>query len=195
MEAYRNEDIVSTLLRHGFIELFLRMDETLLNEIWSYPGNRDKLYELITDHDAPEEARFLSSEILFLKEKKFPPDNLKNELSQLYASILGQGGSVNANIWGLPGFLNGGTGQHVVALGQTIVKDFSSLLQNTGRVYYEGSRDATQGNAYKYRIKDLAAFFLATVLNIPYTVYKEPESRDEEIEGLKQNLNKEWGRN
>jgi hypothetical protein len=32
MEAYRNEDIVSTLLRHGFIELFLRMDETLLNE-------------------------------------------------------------------------------------------------------------------------------------------------------------------
>ena len=59
------------------------------------------------------------------------------------------------------------------------------LEDSNGLILYEGSQEATMGNSYQYRIKDIAAFYLSKITNIPIQFYQDFEKRDAEIERLK----------
>jgi hypothetical protein len=38
---------------------------------------------------------------------------------------------------------------------------------------YQGSKEATIGNAYGYRIKDFAAYYIGRILGVPLKYYPE----------------------
>ena len=62
------------------------------------------------------------------------------------------------------------------------------LLNNTGIIFYEGSKEATIGNSLEYRVKDAAAFYIGKIMNIPVKFNQDFDQRDTEIEHLKEKL-------
>ena len=68
-----------------------------------------------------------------------------------------------------------------MAQGEAAVPGLLALLGDEHRVAYEGSREATQGNARRYRVKDAAAFFLGRVLGREVPFHEAHDERDEEI--------------
>ena len=79
-------------------------------------------------------------------------------------------------------------GQHFVALGEPAVPALVSLLDDTTRLEYGGSKEATVGNSYAYRVKDFAAFYLSRIRNLPFDVVQDPAARDKAIDALRQAL-------
>jgi hypothetical protein len=176
------------LLDTGYVSLFMSMDEADLNQIWSAPDARTNLAALVLDENAEPEARFLAAEVLFVKDSRYPPDKAKTTLASVYAAALSRNYTKMANPWGLPDDLDGAAGQHFVALGDAAVPKLTELLDNTTSVRYGGSSEATYGNSYQYRVKDLAAFYLSKIRGIAYTVHESPQERDAEIEKLRAKL-------
>jgi hypothetical protein len=183
------QDLSQKLIATGYTDLFLRSDYNAVNEIWAGENALEELHKIITNDAEPVLTRFLASEILFYKDNSFPSsEKEKKTLAGIYVKILSNGGTINGNIWGLPGF-TGIAGEHLLKAGReeniTLLKQ---QLDNQQSVLYDGSREATFGNEYGYRVKDIAAFYLGILLNLPYVVLKEPARRDAAIEQLKQNL-------
>ena len=143
--------------------------------------------------------RFLASEVLFQIDKTYPDNDILVVLGEIYSNTLKRSGISNevdllpANAWGLlyedddVGFI----GKRIIHIGNAAVPYLYELLNNEEGVLYEGSEEATIGNSYQYRIKDIAAFYIAKIKNIPITYYKEFDKRDKEIERLKARMKTE----
>lgn len=182
------------LLEAGYRELFLRMDHKAVDELWASAAA--ELDALVRDPGQDHEARFLAAEILFLKAPGFPPPDLRPVLAPLYAEALAQTGRqtgrwrLMANQWGLTyaGDDVGALGPHLLALGDDAIAALRPLLDNAEPVLYEGSRDATTGNARGYRIKDLAAYYLGRLTGTAVAYHPTPAERDREIARLAQRL-------
>ena len=58
------------------------------------------------------------------------------------------------------------------------------LLDDDRVIRSSGSREATYGNGFKYRVKDLAAFFVASIRKLPFAVGEDPAVRDRAIAAL-----------
>lgn len=159
-----------------------------LDALWGEPGAPEALATLALDPEAPELARFLAAEALSRKQSGYPPEEQRRALAPVYAAALARGFTGPANAWGLPGEVGGLAGDHFVALGEGAIPELAALLDNRTRLFYEGSQEATLGNHYRYRVKDLAAFFAGEIRRAPFQVHEDPEARDEEIEGLKSSL-------
>jgi hypothetical protein len=175
------ENRVSAL---GYIELFQGSDEGLLDGIWNEPGAPDALARLSIDSQAPALARFLAAEIMFYKQAGYPPEEHKKQLASVYATALAQNFTGSANTWGMPGVLEGLAGDHFIGLGEAAVGQLVKLLDDDRRAYYAGSEEATLGNTYRYRVKDLAAFYISKIRNVPLKLDQDPGKRDEEIKKL-----------
>lgn len=180
--------LANKLMNLGYIELFQGLDETALESIWNEPGAPEALAQLAVDPKAPELARFLAAEIMFHKQQAYPSENQKKQLAPVYATALAENFTGTANTWGLPDVLEGLAGEHVLALGETEVPELKKLLDNNNRVHYAGSQEATLGHSYGYRVKDLAAFYISKIRNIPFVMDEDPRKRDKEIERLKNSL-------
>ncbi len=177
------------LAKLDYSELFLRLDDEQLNQIWSAVDSKLQLEQVVLNENLSTEVRFLAAEILFFKVPDYPPATHSLVLAHIYAQILAEGGSVNGNIWGMPGEADGETGKHLLRIGDEMVSSLVPLLSNETPIVYEGSEEATVGNEYQYRIKDLAAFFISKLLNLPYIVYVQPQERDAEIQRMVSHLN------
>lgn len=97
---------------------------------------------------------------------------------------------LNGNLWG---FLYekddiGLLGEQFIIFGKTAVPHLIKLLDDTGKVLYDSSREATLGNAYQYRIKDFAAFYLSKIKNISIKFHQDFKESNEEFERLKMKL-------
>jgi hypothetical protein len=79
-------------------------------------------------------------------------------------------------------------GKKVISFGKIALPFLVKLLDDDGTVFYEGSKEATIGNAYHYRIKDFAAFYISKITNNPIQFYKNYKDRDREIERLKKRI-------
>jgi hypothetical protein len=179
--------LAEKLINTGYIDLFMRTNENAIDEIWADKNYQEELHTIITDDAVPVLARFLAAEILFKKDASFPTtQEQKKMLAKIYVEILSDQGTVNGNIWGLPGYA-GIIGEHMLKADKDeltiLLKD---QLNNQQPVLYDGSREATFGNEYQYRVKDIAAFYFSLVLKQPYTVLKQPEERDAAIQQLQQ---------
>jgi hypothetical protein len=180
-------DLAGQLVDLGYLELFLRYDDQTLNGVWNQPNAPAELANLVMDSSASSQARFLAAEILFYKDKSYPSDAAKPTLAQIYATALVENYTGIANPWGLPGYLDS-VGEHVVDLGDAAVPALVPLLDDETPLLYGGSQEATLGNSYGYRVKDMAAFFISRIKGIAYTVYQTAAERDAEIENLKTKL-------
>lgn len=142
----------------------------------------DELAALVADRDAEGEARFLAAELWFDGHSEPPVADLA-ELGELYARALAEGWAAYANPWGLPGEV-GPIGRHLMRLGDAAVPALRARLDDATPVSYGGSEEATIGNRYAYRVKDVAAFYAARLAPAPYAVLATPAERDREIEKL-----------
>jgi hypothetical protein len=169
---------------HDYAEVFLSLNEAVLDEVWARADPR-ALRSTVADPGAPGPCRFLCAEVLFARDPAFPDQMDEAGLAHVYAGALISNATQMANPWGLPGALDGPVAQHVLALGPPAAAAFARLLHDPTEVLYGGSKEATVGNSYRYRVKDVAASIVAAVLGIDYAVAFDPATRDERIERLR----------
>jgi hypothetical protein len=181
-------ELAEELRRLGYLELFLRLDDTALDQIWRRPDAPQDLRRLALHSGTPCLPGFLAAEVLFTRDPTFPAPTDRSALAPLYAEALRQNMTRMANPWGLPGQLDGPVAAHVLALGETAVPAFASLLDDDAPLRYSGSHEATYGNSYNYRVKDEAAALVAGLIGVPYPVHLDPQDRDAEIDRLRQRL-------
>ncbi|MBL8621389.1 MAG: hypothetical protein JNK64_08805 [Myxococcales bacterium] len=182
--------VARQLLRLGYLELFQRADDRAIASL--YPGAAATLAALVGDPMVDPHARFLAAEILFARQPGYPAPALRPVLAKVYAIALGRtygqvrGGWVPANAWGLAYDLGdvGVAGRHLLALGPAALPALRTLLDRTEVVLYEGSEDATVGNARGYRVKDLAAYFIARLAGRPLAFHPALADRDRAIAAL-----------
>lgn len=179
--------LAEKLSAQGYAELFLRLDQSALDQVWTAAG-ADALGRLVTDDRSPTLARFLAAEILFTKASGYPPAEHRPLLASIYTSALSDNYTRMANPWGMPGELDGPVGQHVVTLGEVAIVTLRPLLDDDADVTYGGSEEATFGNSYHYRVKDLAAFYISRIRGAPYRVVLDVGQRDREIARLRRDL-------
>ncbi len=176
------------LLELGYPELFLRLDQTALDRVWRDGAGRDALRDIVAGPHVPVAARFLAAEILFAREPGFPADADPAELAGIYAAALVANVTWMANPWGMPGELDGPVAQHALALGAAAVPAFTALLDDDTELSYGGSQEATLGNSYRYRVKDVAASLVARIRGLPHPTRVEPAARDADIDRLRRHL-------
>jgi hypothetical protein len=167
-----------------FLDVFQRLDRPALESLWNRGRARPTLEAIVRDTAVEPHAGFLAAEILFHKVPGYPPETLRARLAEIYAAALANDYTGMANPWGLPGLSDGETAQHAVQIGETAVPPLRKLLDDRRAVYYSGSQEATFGNRYRYRVKDLAAGLLTRIRNLPFQPDEDPELRDQAIERL-----------
>lgn len=177
------QTLAARLVAVGYEKLFLSLDGGELERIWKEPGAAQAL-EQVAAQGAPE-ARVLAAEALFARKQGYRPADPAS-LAGAYAQALRK--AELANPWGMPGELDGPLGQHLVSLGEAAVPALVPLLEDTRQVTYGGSKEATVGNDYAYRVKDLAAFYLSKIKKAPLAVPESPKARDAEIAKLRKAL-------
>ena len=179
-------DLATRLTTLGYLRLFLSLDNGELDTLWREPGIETALEVLVRDTRIGWEARFLAAEILWDKLPVYPPKSETALLAPLYVQALRH--AEMANIWGMPGQLDGAAGRHLTALGLSAADRLALLLDDARPVRYVGSKEATFGNSYSYRVKDFAAFFIHNILGLPYILRDTPPERDVEIIRLRDRL-------
>jgi hypothetical protein len=188
----QTSDLARKLISRAYGEFFvLPAHEQTIERIWADPANRPALEALTADTTQPLAARFLAAEVLFARDFTFTSRVPGAVIAEIYAHALEQNLTGMANSWGLLYELDdaGPVGIRFVMLGDAAVPALVRLLDNAGSpLTYDGSKEATVGNAYHYRIKDFAAFYLGRVRRIPVTFHRELAERDQEIARLKQQL-------
>ena len=177
-------DLANELIDAGYIQLFMTLGETVADSIWRRPGAREALRKVVEDPKIRAPAPFLAAEVLFRKDPSFPARGDLPRLTRVYALALAEESTQIANPWGLPGTAGGEAGQHLLKLGEAIVPELRNLMNDEREVSYGGSKDATFGNSYRYRVKDLAAFFVSRIRGIPFDVSPDPAVRDRRIRAL-----------
>lgn len=182
------EELAQRLEALGYLELFLREDSTTLDEIWGLPASRDGLRQLALTPGVDALPAFLAAEVLFARDPGFPARSERGLVARTYAGALRQNATEIANPWGLPGELDGEVAAHVLSLGDVAVPELAGLLDDPTPLSYSGSKEATAGNSYAYRVKDVSASIIAALLRVPFAVHQDPRRRDVEIARLRSRL-------
>ena len=180
----------------GYSNLFLS-DNQQLDRIWQNGENKLKLKQIINADSSTLTAIFLANEVLRNYNIESEKKN-SSKLAEAYVFALKHTNiekdsqlGLNANLWGLLYEENdvGHLGEMLISFGVVAVLFLSMLLNDNGSVLYEGGQEAMIGNAYQYRIKDFAAFYISRIKNTPIEFYQDIEERDREIERFKKSLN------
>jgi hypothetical protein len=182
------DKLAADLVATGYLNLFQRMTFDALDRFWNAPRGPDELRALAGSPTSPPAAAFLAAEILFLKGGYTPSPTDAQALAPAYAHALAHNVVGSANPWGKPGSLDGDATKHAVSLGEAAVPPFRALLDDATPMTYAGSREATFGNAYRWRVKDAAAVVLAAIRGLRFDAKKTPAARDPEIAALKAQL-------
>lgn len=165
--------------------------DRVIDAIWSEPDSLSRLEAVAADEQAPLKARFVACEVMFEREDTGIDVVGQARVAGIYAAGLQANVTGMANPWGMPfeGYDYGPAGARLVGMGQLAVAALLPLLDD-GRPgpVYEGSEEATVGNARGYRIKDFAAFYLSRITKTPMAWHPDPAERDVEIARLEQAL-------
>lgn len=159
--------------------------------VWAEPDSLARLEAIVRDRAAPMKARFLACEVLFEKHFVFVPEVGAAVVAEIYAHALVNDLTGMANSWGLLYEHNdeGPVGIRFVMIGDAAIPALLGLLDDASRsLTYAGSEEATVGNAYGFRVKDYAAFYLGKIKRIPVAFHERPEDRDREIAALARTL-------
>jgi hypothetical protein len=190
----KTHQLARKLIDRAYGEMFVypSHDQTI-DAIWNEPGNAQVLEALVEDTEQPLQARFLACEVLFAKDFTFTSRVPASAVAEIYARALEGNFTGMANSWGLlyehddPGPV----GVRFIMLGDDAIPALVRLLDNDAApLIYSGSKEATVGNAYQFRIKDFAAYYLGRILNRGVAWHESPVARDQEIDKLKKTVQK-----
>lgn len=188
----QTSDLAHKLTSGAYGDFFvLPAHEQTIERVWADPQNRPVLEALVADPAQPLAARFLAAEVLFTRDFTFTARVGGAMVADVYAHALEHNLTGMANSWGLLYEHSdaGPVGIRFVMLGEPAVPALLRLLDNdSGPLVYAGSKEATVGNGYHYRIKDFAAYYLGQIRRVPVTFHRELAERDQEIARLKQQL-------
>ena len=173
--------LADQLTELGYFGLVQQEDD---ERVRALSRDRQALEGLVDDTRADPLARFLAAELLFGPDDHFPSQHDAAAVAEVYATALKENFTESGNTWGLPGMNKGLVAEHVVSLGAAIVPAFAALLDDGTRVHYEGSEEATIGNIYAFRVKDVAAALIAAVTGRSFALERDPKTRDATIAAL-----------
>jgi hypothetical protein len=181
-------DLVPRLLALGYTELFQRLDDEALVELWREDGAPEALRTIALDDDEDARARFLAAEVVLSKDPARFGDDERPALATLYETALRGQFTGSGNEWSFPNRPLGRAGEHLVGLGTAAIPALTRLLGDESSVIYEGSREAMGSDSYAYRVNDLAAQFISRITGLPFDADPDPAVRDEAIAALKAEL-------
>lgn len=187
-----SDSLEHQLVEIGYQKLFLFGQRNLAARMWQDGKNQAQLEAMIENPESSMHAKFLAAELL--RHFEIDPNPSSDEtLAAVYAHALAHSVleredhfQLFGNLWGLlyEEDDSGTLGSQLIQFGEHAVPYLIPLLSDEGPIHYEGSEDATIGNAYQYRVKDFAAFYLSKIKEVPVTFYQNMEERDQEIERL-----------
>ncbi|HUP60703.1 MAG TPA: hypothetical protein VNA69_09830 [Thermoanaerobaculia bacterium] len=172
----------------GYVELFQRLDDHAITSLWNEPDAPEALARLALDRSADPLTRFLAAEVVLSMDPKRFGEQDHAELAEVYAAALRGQFTLSANEWSFPDGFPGHAGQHFISLGPAAVPALRPLLDDDTPVLYEGSKEAMVAAEYCFRIRDLAASFLAKILGVPFSSSQDPRARNTAIAALKSRL-------
>ncbi len=194
LNTMNSKPLEEKLIEIGYLGLFLHGSRSLVDSIWQNGNIRPKIERIIESASSSLHGKFLAAEVLSHFEVELDTQSY-GVLAEAYAYALERTSAdrenrvqLNGNLWGLLYEENdtGYLGKQFIKFGNAAIPPLTKLLDdNAGRILYEGSQEATLGNAYQYRIKDFAAFYISKIKKIPIKFYQDFEKRDKEIERLK----------
>jgi hypothetical protein len=137
-------------------------------------SNQKALKEILRSSDASPRARFLAAELLRKSGELDLKDVNADALAEAYCQALltctseGEFGlGLVGNVWGYLWFDGDpGMGQVLIDLDRASIPALRRLAAHNEVVLYEGSREATTGNALMPRAKDFAAYYLHRITSI-----------------------------
>ena len=157
--------------------------------LWSSLGapRRAELVRLLSDANADRRTVFLGAELAATFEPALWRAADPAVLATAYGAALSEDYVGMANPWGLPGKI-GPLGLRLLDLGEAAVPVLMASLDTDTPVVYAGSEEAAIGNGYRYRVKDLAAYYLGLIRSLVFQVERSPTARDQEIQRLRRLL-------
>lgn len=177
-------------MRFGEMWSWPAHDETVA-AIWDEGDNAPRLDAIVDSAEAPPKARFVACEVLGAEDPFYMQRHPPAQVAQIYATALAGDFTGRANSWGLlyEEQDEGPVGVVFLAIGADAIPALAPLLDDDRRIHeYEGSEEATVGNAYGYRVKDFAAYYIGRIQGQPLAWHPEVADRDAQIEALKARL-------
>ncbi|WP_137178285.1 hypothetical protein [Roseomonas sp. AR75] len=171
------ERLAERLIRLGYSGLFLRPPPAV-RALWQEKGMPEALAALAADAAQPAAGRFLAAEAVADRSGALPAVP-PADLAEAYATVLHQ--SVVADMWGLPGAPHTPPARHLLALGEAAAAAMRPLLQDDSAIDYGGSEEATLAYQARWRVKDLAASFLAAIRGEAFDAGAPAPARDTAI--------------
>ena len=188
----KSNRIAQKLANDGYGDFFnYRVQDQIIATGWAEAGGVAPLKAIVINEDAPMKARMLANEVLLKREFTYLGDeDLKiDRVAAIYTDALANNITGMANSWGFlykhPHTAFGYLGGTLVFLGEEAIPELVKLLDNETIHLYDGSIEATVGNAYRFRVKDFAAYYILDIKNIKAVYHATHAARDAEIEKLK----------
>jgi hypothetical protein len=170
-----DKDVPSWLEETSFEKLFLQGEAS---KVIARAGVEAELSGVVADGEVAPKQRVLAHELLLELGRPARP-----ELAETYCRTLPDG--FPHNCWGMPGQYLERLGRTTVAFGRRAIPCLASLFDDRRRLGYFGSEEPTLSEEMQYRVCDLAAYLVSEIVGVAYVDAKEPEARDEFIEGLR----------
>lgn len=153
---------------------------------WERTGMKRSPEEAVADRRESLGKRLLASEWLFHRRRAAWDRLDRGLLVELYVRVLVlYSGSANrwGHLWvnGDPGCL----GERLISFGARAAPALALALNSKKRLHYEGSREATLGNAQAYLVRDFAAFYLNRICKLGMTRKQKGALSDQEIERVR----------
>jgi hypothetical protein len=180
--------LAQRLLMLGYTELFQRLDDRALTALWNEAGSPEALEKIALDGDEDARARFLAAEVVLAKRPDGFSDGERREIGSLYARALRGQFTGSANEWTLPEGPLGRAGEDLLNLGRHALPGLATLLDDDTPVIFEGSKEAMVAASYGYRVKDLAAEFIAHITGLSFPISTDLAARDAAIAELRRRL-------
>ena len=190
-----SDSIITKLVEDKYGKFFNYMiQDQIINTVWAEAGGVPRLKAIVIDEKAPLKARLLACEVLLKKDFSFLHHEDVNigRVAAIYTNSLINNVTGMANSWGLLYEYNdaGPIGIVFIILGEEAIPELVKLLNNNKKPFYHGESAATIGNAYRFRIKDFAAFYICRIKNLNCVYHKTRLARDAAIRKLKASLRK-----
>jgi hypothetical protein len=144
----------------------------------------EALARMVASKNVSPEQRVLANELLAEIGQKSPTDEAT--LVDAYCRALPTAGP--HNWWGMPGAYVERLGATLIAFGDRAVPCLVRLLDDGAPIGYFGSEDPTLNHMRRYRVRDLAAYFLSEIKHLPYHDGPDPATRDRFIDDLRRDV-------
>jgi hypothetical protein len=168
------EQLAERLTGLGYQGLFLGLPPAP-RTLWQEAGMPEALSALAANPAQPAEARFLAAEVVADRTGHLPPVP-PDQLAEAYAATLRR--TTVADLWGLPGAPHTAPARHLLSFGEAAAAALRPLLEDGTEIDYGGSEEATLADQARWRVKDLAASFVAAIRGLPFDAAAPAAARD-----------------